>query len=461
MPITHAFIVPHPPLIVPEVGRGEEKKIQKTIDAYHKIAKEIADLNPDTIIISSPHSILYSDYFHISPAPKASGSLKMFGASNVKFDINYDTDLVGAIEKITKEKEIDAGTLGEKDKSLDHGTMVPLYFINQYVKDAKYIRLSLSGFSPIEHYRYGKAIKEVLNQTEKNVIWVASGDLSHKLKADGPYGLSIEGPIFDGQITKAISEADFMKLLSFDEDFCERAAECGLRSFIMMTGALDGMKVDSKLLSYEGPFGVGYAVASFKVIEEDNQRHFDKIYEAQEKKRLDSIKAKEDPYVRLARESLEYYIHHDKVMKTSLDLPDELTKQRAGVFVSIKMDQRLRGCIGTIHPTTFSIAEEIIHNAISSGTRDYRFNPVTESELHRLTYSVDVLNEPEDIESMGELDVKRYGVIVRYGGKSGLLLPNLEGIDTPEEQVSIALRKAGIRENQPYQMQRFEVIRHH
>lgn len=135
-------------------------------------------------------------------------------------------------------------------------------------------------------------------------------------------------------------------------------------------------------------------------------------------------------------------------------------KNKAGTFVSIKKNGELRGCIGTILPTKENIALEIISNAISSGTRDPRFNAVREDELDSLSYSVDVLLEPEPIDSIEDLDVKKYGVIVRAGFRTGLLLPNLEGVDTPEEQVSIALRKAGISPKENYSMERFEVIRY-
>lgn len=460
MSLIGAFIVPHPPLIVPEIGRGEQLKIQKTIDAYQNIAKQIAVLKPDTIILSTPHSVLYSDYFHISPGHSAEGDFRMFGAPSVKVKVDYDNTLVDLITSVAHKNHIDAGTSGQKEKSLDHGTMVPLYFINKEYRDYKLVRISLSGFSPITHYKYGKSIGEAIKQSKKKVVWVASGDLSHKLKKDGPYGLAKEGPIFDDEITKAISQGDFQKFLTFDEDFCEKAAECGLRSFIMMSGALDGKQVQPELLSYEGPFGVGYAVASFKILGFDENRHFDQIYEANEIKKIEKIKKVEDSFVSLARQSLEYYIKNHKPLTRPENLPDEMVKHQAGVFVSIKMDERLRGCIGTIYPITACIADEIIQNAISSGTQDYRFNSISERELPNLVFSVDVLGKPEPIQSIDDLDVKRYGVIVRFGSKSGLLLPNLEGIDTPEDQVDIALRKAGIKEDQPYTMQRFEVIRH-
>ena len=142
-------------------------------------------------------------------------------------------------------------------------------------------------------------------------------------------------------------------------------------------------------------------------------------------------------------------------------LPQEMYSNRAGVFVSLKEEGRLRGCIGTIAPVRASIAEEIIENAISAATKDPRFQAVEPEELERLIYSVDVLGETEEISSEAELDVKRYGVVVSRGYKRGLLLPNLDGVDTVDEQVTIAKRKAGIPEDaEDIRLERFEVVRH-
>ena len=147
-------------------------------------------------------------------------------------------------------------------------------------------------------------------------------------------------------------------------------------------------------------------------------------------------------------------------MEVPEGLPEALTKTRAGAFVSIHKQGRLRGCIGTIAPTRSSLAEEIIHNAVSAATRDPRFDPIRPEELKWLEISVDVLGEPEPIDSVAELDVKRYGVIVTNGGRRGLLLPDLEGVDTPEQQVEIARRKAGIGPDEAVLLERFEVVRH-
>jgi AmmeMemoRadiSam system protein A len=138
-----------------------------------------------------------------------------------------------------------------------------------------------------------------------------------------------------------------------------------------------------------------------------------------------------------------------------------MLSKRAGTFVSIHKHGELRGCIGTIAPTRRSVAEEIIGNAASASSRDPRFPPIKPAELPWLDISVDVLGEPESITSMDQLDVKRYGVIVSCGNRRGLLLPDLDGVDTPEQQVDIAMKKGGIRRSEKYRLQRFEVIRHY
>lgn len=460
MPIIETFIVPHPPLIVPKIGGGQEIKIQKTIDAYEKIAKRIAEIKPDTIVLTTPHSIMYSDYIHISPGRGAKGNFREFGQEQVSMEVEYDEEFVQKLSTLTEENNIPAGTLGEKNKSLDHGTMVPLYFVNKYFNDYKLVRISISGLSYIDHYRFGKCIGEAADESNKKIVFIASGDLSHMLKEEGPYGYKEEGVIFDREVTSAMKKGDFLEFLKFDEEFCESAAECGLRSFIIMAGALDGKSVKSEFLSYQGPFGVGYAVSEYTVIDNDETRHFDETYKTNEQIRIDALKKEEDSYVRVARQSLESYVIKHKKIKKTQELDADLLKKRAGVFVSLKMDGQLRGCIGTISPTTDCIADEIIQNAISAGAEDPRFYPVTEEELPRIVYSVDVLGDSEPINSMDELNPVRYGVIVEKGSRRGLLLPNLEGVNTPEEQVSIALKKAGISPGENYSMERFEVVRH-
>ncbi|MCR5203857.1 MAG: AmmeMemoRadiSam system protein A [Lachnospiraceae bacterium] len=461
MSIVAAFMVPHPPMIVPAVGRGSEKQVEKTIESYERVADEIAELKPETIIISSPHSVMYSDYFHISPGVKATGSFAEFGAPQVKFEVKYDAEIVNLLANKAMVTGFPAGCLGEKKKELDHGTMVPLWFITKKYNDFKLVRTGLSGFDLLKHYEYGMMIKEAASELDRRVVYIASGDLSHKLQAHGPYGFAEEGPIYDERIMDVCSRAAFGELFDFDENFCNKAAECGHKSFVIMAGALDGIAVEAKPFSHEDVTGVGYGICSFMPLGPDENRHFLKKRLTLEDEKLREKKDRSDAYVKLARASAEYFVKNGKVMEVPEWVPDEIINRKAGAFVSIHKFGSLRGCIGTILSTKKNLAEEIIRNAVSAVSEDNRFDPVEEDELNWLDINVDVLSEPERIESEEQLDVKRYGVIVRSGYKQGLLLPDLEGVDTVEQQITIAMRKGGIAPGSNIDLYRFEVIRHY
>ncbi|MDR2712410.1 MAG: AmmeMemoRadiSam system protein A [Clostridiales bacterium] len=459
MTIIKAYAYPHPPLAVPAVGRGEEEKIAITLAAFEETAAEIARLAPETIIFITPHNTLYADYFIISPGEKAKGSLSRFGAPDVKFKVSYDKELAEEIGRLARGNGIPAGPRGEKEASLDHGVMVPMWYIDRFYQDYEVIRISLSGREPAEHYRLGQSIASAAEKTGRRTVLVASGDLSHKLPGS-TYGFAPEGRDFDRIITDAFSSGDFMPLFSISEDLRERAGECGYNSFMILAGCFDRRKVESKLYSYEGPFGIGYAVAGFSPGEPDHSCNYLDRHRSLILEKARESQALEDPYRSLARQSLEHMVNFGNILALPEDLPEELTKDRAGVFVSLHKGGRLRGCIGTIAPTKDNIALEIIDNAVSAGIYDNRFDQVNAKELPYLTYKVDILSPPEPISGPEELDVKRYGVIVSSGNKRGLLLPNLEGIDTVKEQIAIARKKAGISADAPVMLERFEVIRH-
>ena len=461
MPMIGAVIVPHPPLIISTVGRGQERQVQATIDAYRTAAKQVMDWRPEVLVISSPHTILYADYFHISPGASAFGSMAAFGAPQTRLEVNYDAALRQEVIAQAEAAGLQAGTLGERDPSLDHGVFLPLYFLREAGVRCPILRLSLSGFSPLHHYQLGCCIAAAVDKLGRRAVYIASGDLSHKLRDDGPYGYAPEGPQFDRQVTTAMKSGDFLQFLTMDPALCDRAAECGLRSFQMMAGALDGLAVEPKLLSYEGGTGVGYGVAVFTVTGPDESRRFATQCKELERARLEERKAAEDPWVQLARLSLETYVRTGQRLHALPDgLPRELTDRVAGSFVSLHVHGQLRGCIGTTGPTTANVAWEIVQNAVSAGAQDPRFPPVAANELDQLEYSVDVLGEPELVSSPAQLDVKKYGVIVSCGSRRGLLLPDLEGVDTVEQQINIARQKGGISSREAYTLKRFEVVRH-
>ena len=473
MSIIGAVMVPHPPIILPEIGRGEEMKIQTTRDAYEKAMAFAASLQPETVVIASPHSIMYSDYFHISPGGEAEGDFRRFRAGQVRIHADYDIEFVHELCGLCDRDEFPAGTMGEREPELDHGTMIPLYFLNHHMHERTFrvVRIGLSGLSLTDHYLLGMKIREAAERLDRRIVFIASGDLSHKLKEEGPYGFDPNGPRYDERIMDVMGRAQFDELLDFEEAFCDRAAECGHRSFVMMAGALDGTGVMSERLSHEGTFGVGYGVCTYAVTGPDENRHFLDSWRERRRAELERKRCGEDIFVRLARAGVAsavrdgHRLSREGILSVLGNAPrdaeQELLGRRAGTFVSIHKNGSLRGCIGTISPTCSCIAEEIARNAVSASTQDPRFPAIRPEELDDLEISVDVLGETEHISSPDELDVKRYGVIVTKGIRRGLLLPNLDGVDTVEDQIDIALRKAGLApDTEGYELERFEVVRH-
>jgi len=458
------YTMPHPPIVIPEIGRGEEKKIKSIYDALYKAAEEIASLDIDTIIIITPHGPVFSDAVAISCDDSIKGDFGNFRAPQVTFNQEINTTLTEKIIELAEKEGILTAEITKKsakrygiDYELDHGVMVPLYFINQKFTHYKLVHITYGMLPKLQLYKFGMCIRKAVEDSDTNAVFIASGDLSHKLSYDGPYGYVPEGEIFDREIISLLQKGDVVGIFNMDANVIERAAECGLRSYYVMLGAMDGYDFKGNLLSYEGTFGVGYSIMSFSL--EKSHRDMYNILLEKSKERFREKTGNADPYVRLARESLTHYLLQGRYMDVPDYVTDVMLNIRRGVFVSLKKEGQLRGCIGTIFPVTSSIAEEIIRNAVEAGTQDPRFNPVIEDELEEIDFSVDVLTEPEKAVK-AELDPKKYGVIVRWKGRTGLLLPDLEGVDTVEEQLDIALRKAGIPPHENYTIEKFEVIRH-
>lgn len=462
--ISAFYTLPHPPIAVHEVGKGEEEKIQVTIDAFNIVASEIARKSPDTIIIITPHGPLFNDAIALSYEDSIKGNLGRFSAPNVKFNVSIDLPLTRKIAQYAGKDDI-ITVLMTKDTAksynmkleLDHGTMVPLYFINKKYKEYNLVHITYGFLPKMQLYKFGMCIKKAVEDSDVDAVFIASGDLSHMLKEDGPYGYNPYGEKFDSEIISLLKAGDVSGIFNMDKTTIEKAGECGLRSYYVMLGVMNGCEFRGNLLSYEDSFGVGYSIMSFYT-KEANINIYEILIDENRKRFKQKIETS-NPYLRLARESLTFFLASGKYMDVPSYVTKKMISEKRGVFVSLKKEGQLRGCIGTVFPVTENVAEEIIRNAVEAGLYDPRFVAVTEDELEDIDFSVDVLTEPEKA-TMGELDPKKYGVIVRSRGKTGLLLPDLDGVDTVEEQLSIALQKAGIGKNEKYSIEKFEVIRY-
>ncbi|PRX26241.1 uncharacterized protein (TIGR00296 family)/AmmeMemoRadiSam system protein A/AmmeMemoRadiSam system protein B [Orenia metallireducens] len=462
-----AALAPHPPILIPEIGGKEIEQIAKTQISIRKLAEEIKEVDPDIIVTISPHGPVFSDAVSILSAENLSGDFGDFGREDVELSYKlaekFTSELAIAANKnkITTAR-IDKATARklEVKMELDHGVLVPMYYLNEVGVNKPIVPVNIGMLSYEELYTFGKIIQLVAERLESKVTVLASGDLSHRLTTNAPAGYDPKAKDFDERLVHYLNTLEVENIFEMDNQLIQRAGECGLRPLTMMLGAMDRLDVDGGVLSYEGPFGVGYAVATYRVKgKKEEVGLLDKLHKRKQD-RLSQIRSNESEIVKLARKSVEEYIKNREVIDPPAQLEPQLAG-RAGAFVSIKKNGNLRGCIGTTQATKANLAYEIIYNALGAAFEDPRFEPVNLNEIDELTYAVDVLGEAESIESIEKLNPKKYGVIVRRGERAGLLLPDLEGIDTAKKQVEIAKRKAGIPiEEEDIELMRFTVTRY-
>ena len=268
MSIIFASLCPHPPILIPEVGGKEVEKINKTKEAMEKLAEGLAKKEPETIIIISPHGLVYPDRMNICGMEKLQGDLGYFGAPQVSMKFENDLELANAINEKANKEEIETllDESGREFYELDHGILVPLYYLTQKLdRPIKLVPIAYSFLDRDTHFKFGQIIQAVVEKQNAVVGLVASGDLSHRLILSAPAGYSPSGKEFDHKLIELIKKKDVEEILRLDEDFIEDAGECGYRSILILLGTLSKLKWKPEILSYEGPFGVGYLVANFKI----------------------------------------------------------------------------------------------------------------------------------------------------------------------------------------------------
>lgn len=474
------LFMPHPPILLPAIGKEECSKALCTIEGMHILAKKVAQYKPETIIFITPHGNSFSNGTCILDDEEVRGDFGNFSHPEIRFVKKINRTLSKAIYDQFEEAGNTCVLMDEElakryhvSIQLDHGVLVPMYFIDQEYKEYEIVHIT-PGQTPLEeNYLLGKVIKKVVESSVSNspsgVLVLCSGDLSHALSDEGPYVFHESGPYFDQEVKKILEQNRPIDFFRLSKKKIQEASQCGLRSYVMGFGYADGLLTHTKVVSYEGPFGVGYLTGYIESEEwmtsasDDVPSVVATIFDYLKEEYNRRI-AKEDDYIRLARKSIEAYVTTGRILEADeTDFSEAFLREskgkKKGVFVSIHKDEQLRGCIGTIEASSNSVFEEIIYNAVSACSQDPRFHPIEEEELRDLVISVDVLEEAEPIASYTELDPKNYGVIVTQGYKRGLLLPNLPGITDVYMQLDIAKQKAGITGGK-VDLARFLVTRH-
>jgi aromatic ring-opening dioxygenase LigB subunit len=265
--IVGGCIVPHPPLLIPEVGGRDIAKVSSTVKAMESLGEKIGKLQPDVLVMISPHTPMSRSVFFIKLAATLQGSFSSFGCPKVRLVKQNDLELVEAIMALCEENKFPLQGISAASSSfsytgedLDHGLLVPLYYLDKYI-ETPIVSFSISGLGYSSHFQLGRIAASACTKLGRKAVFVASGDLSHRLIPGAPAGYSQRGKDFDQLIVDIAGRGDFDSLYGIDEGLVEEAGECGFRSIHAMWGALKNGELESSVLSYEGPFGVGYLVS--------------------------------------------------------------------------------------------------------------------------------------------------------------------------------------------------------
>lgn len=262
MPLAGGLIVPHPPIIIPEIAGERLGDVKLTAASMERAAKYLNDIKTEVLVIISPHSPAAHDRFFIKEGSSFYGSFTMFGLPDLSFEIKNAGGISRKIIDGCREQGIPVKGVSRQDSDnvLDHGVLVPYYFFHKK-NNYSIVSLSVSGLPLSAHFDLGKVIGEVCEADTGKVVFIASGDLSHRLTPSAPAGYSPRGSEFDDLICLTIGKGELSGLMDIDEKLVDEAGECGLRSFVTLAGVMKNRRYDVKMLSYESPFGVGYLVS--------------------------------------------------------------------------------------------------------------------------------------------------------------------------------------------------------
>lgn len=465
------IIAPHPPVFVEAVGGGRARATQASIDALGDAKRALGAFGPDLLVIMSPHAPAAVDRFLIDDSQVLSGSLAQFGDDRLwewPGDPAFAHGLLGALG----DQDVPASPRSAEPQFqpgvLDHATIVPLSFLDPEQR-LPIVVLSLSYLPYAAHRQLGEVLSRTVGNLGRRVAFIASGDLSHRLTPDAPAGYSERAKDLDEAIVGLVRQGKLSELGSLSPGLVEAGGECGLRSFITLGGFVGDDPVPTRVLSYEGPWGVGYLTAlvgdaataedekTIITTEKDHKSGTAGDAGARDSDTLEPSE-RESEIVMLARRAIETYVRDGRRPEVRT-LPPDAYPTQAGAFVSLHRHGSLRGCIGTIFPTRASLAEEVAANAVQAAVSDPRFPPLSPEELDGLDVKVDVLYPPEAC-TIDDLDPTQYGLITTAGDRRGLLLPDLEGVDDVATQIAVTLSKAGIGPEEPCGYQRFKVERY-
>ncbi len=420
----------HAPIVVPEIGGDRATDCVRSTNAMRVAAEALVAARPEVLIIVSPHTPRPEGAWSVCEGALLGGHFGRFGAPQLRLELPVATEARDRLVQAMAHANVRCvrATLSP----IDHGAMVPLWFVYEAGWRGPTVLFGLPVEPDVrECTQVGALIAREAAAAGQRWALVASGDMSHRLIPGAPSGYDPQAARFDEHVAATVRAGRLRAALDVSPSLRDLAAEDVIDTLAVATGAV-GDTIDAPALcGYEGPFGVGYLVAVLRGVGAIT---------------LTSV----------ARHAIAAAIEG-----RSFQPPDDAARDLSapgGVFVTLwAPGHTLRGCIGTLQGSAEPLAQQVASSAVSAATRDPRFPPVAPGELDDLDVEVSLLGASERVAGIGDLDPARYGCIVVQGANRGVLLPDVDGVETAAQQVEIACRKGSIDMKRPYEIRRFEV----
>jgi AMMECR1 domain-containing protein/aromatic ring-opening dioxygenase LigB subunit len=431
--------MPHAPVLVPALAGERLADVAKTVAAMRKVAQRVMKHHPVALVLVSPHSPRRRRAFGVWTPERHAGSLASFHAPELAVDLPNDRAMLA--ELMTASDECGSDLWFIDDSELDHGAVVPLWFLQEAGWRGPTTILSLNDAANGGLDKLGSTIAKAAARRGGAVAVIASGDMSHRLRPGAPCGYHPDARMFDEEFIRLVNAGDATGLLDFDRGLRGLAGEDVVDSTVVALATVGNDMCGHQVFGYEGPFGVGYGVA---VLHEHGSDQSDQSL------------AESAALPRVARLSVATALG---LCKAGCPAPAGITCQKAPVFVTLHtLRGELRGCVGTITPRRRHVIKETWFNARAAAFDDSRFDPLQRHELDGILFEVSMLHSFEEVHDEAEIDPLHHGVIVSASGaRRSLLLPGIASVETAAQQIAIARRKGFIGAHEAVQLQRFRV----
>jgi AmmeMemoRadiSam system protein A len=439
MSIACAALMCHAPIVIPVIAGADAHGCKRTTQAMQEIARTLVQHAPGLIVLISPHAPRRPRSVGLVFDASLFGDFARFGHAEVSLCLRGAPTQAERVALHAKAEQV--ATHAFQGADLDHGSMVPLFFLHEAGYRGRVLLASLPYPGSELEARFGRALDAAALESEERWAVLASGDMSHRLTRSAPAGFEPRAREFDRSFVRAIDRGDLRAAVSPDPELVELAAEDVLQATAVAAASVRYRAQGTRVIAYEAPFGVGYLEALLFSQPVPTEQH--------EASRLPAA------LIQIALDAIAHALADLPFSPPSLEPPWQAARP---LFVTLRAaDGELRGCIGRTEPRHASLAAEVADCAVGAATRDFRMPSVRLEELHSLQVEISLLYGLEPVQGSADLDPARFGIVVEHGAQRGVLLPDVEGIESATEQLQVALRKAGIADSAPYRVRRFAV----